>query len=193
LLQTLEELQQSGVLRIRDLIARVETPEKFDAFAAQSGIPARAIALLLKYLVYWVIPMKKPLSGLTWDDPQTRSALKAFREIGIRSNMDLLQRGLTPKDRQSLAESSGVPLEMISELVNRADLSRMPWASKATISNIMGAGYGSLVKLANASPEQLYTDFFRYGKAIGKNLKLGNEIENSHRIARLLPILVQED
>ncbi len=193
ILQVLDELHQAGVLRIRDLIARVETPEKLDAFISQSGTSAQGTASLLKYLFYWVIPMKKHLSGLVWADPETRSALRALQEIGIRANLDLLQRGLTPADRQSLARASGVPLEVVSALVNRADLSRMPWASKATISNIMGAGYGSLEKLANASPEQLYADFFRYGKTIGKNLKLGNEIENSHRIARLLPILVQAD
>lgn len=55
----------------------------------------------------------------------------------------------------------------------------------------MGAGYGSLAQLAAADPEQLYADFFRYGKAIGKNLKLGNEIENSYRIAQLVPVLLE--
>jgi hypothetical protein len=78
-------------------------------------------------------------------------------------------------------------------MVNRADLSRLPWASKATISNIIGAGYGSLAQLANADPEQLYADFFAYGQSIGKNLKLGNEIENIYRIAKIVPALVEED
>ena len=90
-----------------------------------------------------------------------------------------------------MAESSGLPETVITELVNRADLSRMPWASKATISNIIGAGYGSLAQLANADPEKLYADFFSYGESIGKNLKLGNEIENSYRIARIVPALVK--
>jgi hypothetical protein len=67
----------------------------------------------------------------------------------------------------------------------------MPWASKATIANIMGAGCGSLQRLAQADPEQLYVDFFRYGESIGKNLKYGNEIENSHRIAKLVPRVVK--
>jgi hypothetical protein len=48
-------------------------------------------------------------------------------------------------------------------------------------------------ELVNANPEQLYADFFGYGKAIGKNLKLGNEIENSYRIAKIIPVLVKED
>ena len=72
-----------------------------------------------------------------------------------------------------------------------ADFSRLPWASKATIANIIGAGYGSLDRFRNANPEQLYADFFRYGESIGKNLKLGNEIENSYRIAKIVPVLVQ--
>jgi hypothetical protein len=84
-----------------------------------------------------------------------------------------------------------MPQPAVDELVNRADFSRMPWASKATISNIIGAGYGSLAQLANADAEKLYADFFRYGDAIGKNLKLGNEIENSYRIARIVPALVK--
>jgi hypothetical protein len=50
-----------------------------------------------------------------------------------------------------------------------------------------------MVKLANADPERLVADFFRYGESIGKNLRLGNEIENSYRIARIVPALVEDD
>jgi hypothetical protein len=81
-------------------------------------------------------------------------------------------------------------LDRIIVELDRVDFSRMPWASKATISNIIGAGYGSLADLANADEEQVCADFFAYGKAIGKNLKLGNEIESSCRIARILPVVI---
>jgi hypothetical protein len=90
-----------------------------------------------------------------------------------------------------MAKSSGVPEPIINELVNRADFSRLPWASKATISNIIGAGYASLKQLANANPDQLCRDFQSYGKSIGKNLKLGNEIDNSYRIAKIMPLIVE--
>jgi hypothetical protein len=39
----------------------------------------------------------------------------------------------------------------------------------------------------------LYEDFFAYGQSIGKNLKLGNEIENSYRIAKIVPLVLQEE
>jgi hypothetical protein len=158
-----------------------------------SGLNPPDVILVLKYLIYWFFPGEKYLSGLVRADPATSQALKALAGLGVRTNLQLLQQGLTPLGRRSLAEQSGLPAETILDLVNRADLSRLPWASKATISNILGAGYGSLAQLVNAEPEKLYADFFRYGKSIGKNLKLGNEIENSYRIARIVPRLVQEE
>ena len=187
----LTELHQTGVRDLQDLIARAETRERLESFTTQSGVYAEDIVAVLKFLVYWLIPMEKYLSGLIRDDPLTKQAILKLREVGIRTNLELLQQGITAAGCKALSKSSGLPEDIILELVNRADLSRMPWASKATISNIIGAGYGSLSQLANADPEQLYADFFRYGKSIGKNLKLGNEIENSHRIAKILPILVR--
>jgi len=188
--RTFTALHQAGVLNTLNLLARVESRERLEIFTAQSGIRAEDIAAAQKFLIYWFIPMKKPLSGLVRDDPRISDALKVLRELGVRTNLDMLQQGLTAAGRKALADTSGLPEIAISELVNRADFSRMPWASKATISNIIGAGYESLDALASADPEQLYADFFRYGRAIGKNLKLGNEIENSYRIAKIVPVLL---
>ncbi len=187
------ELHQAGVQDLLDLKVRVETRELLEIFSEQSGIHAPDIAAALKYLIYWFIPMEKLLSGLVRDDPIISDAIKLLRGLGIRTNLDMLQQGISAAGRKALADASGLPEPVILELVNRADFSRMPWASKATISNIIGAGYSSLARLANANPEQLYADFFRYGKAIGKNLKFGNEIENSYRIAKIVPVLLQED
>jgi hypothetical protein len=192
LLKTLKELDHAGITRVIDLIDKINSKEKFEALVIQSGIHVKDIAIVLKYLVYCFVPMKKYLSGLVRNDPQAGAVLKKLGDVGIRTNLDLLQQGTTPTGRQALAEASGLPVEVILEWVNRADLSHISWAGKATISNIMGAGCGSVTRLANADPEQLSSDFFAYGKAIGKNLKLGNEIESSRRMAKILPILVQE-
>jgi len=187
------ELHQAGVPDIVDLVARVETRKKLEDFSKQNQIHAQDVVAVLKYLVYWFIPTEKYLSGLVRDDPAISEAIKVLRGLGIRTNLDLLQRGITATGRKALIRSSGLTKTVIAELVNRADFSRMPWSSKATISNIMGAGYTSLAQLASADPQQLYTDFFNYGKSIGKNLKLGNEIENSYRLAKILPVILQEE
>ena len=193
LVGTLTELHQAGVPDVKELIARAETRKHLEIFSEQSGVSPQDIATVLKYLVYWVIPMGKYLSGLIREDPRLNNAINTLRGSGIRTNLELLQQGRTRSGRAILAHSSGLPETLIFELVNRADFSRMPWSSKATISNIMGAGYASLAQLAGANPEQLYADFFGYGKVIGKNLKLGNEIENSYRIAKIVPSLVHNE
>jgi hypothetical protein len=186
----ISELHDTGVENVLYLLAHVETRPKLEIFVEGSGIHALNIITLLKFMVYWFIPGEKYLSGLVRDDPSISNALERLAGLGVRTNLQLLQQGITPAGRRSLADQSGLPLRVISELVNRADFSRLPWASKATISNIIGAGYGSMAQLANADPGQLYADFFAYGKSIGKNLKLGNEIENSYRIAKIVPMLV---
>jgi len=198
LVDTLTGLIQAGVPDVLNLVANTATPHKLEAFSAQSGIDALELVHLLKYLVYWFIPGEKYLSGLIRDDPVLKDAIKVLGSLGVRTNLQLLQRGLTPPGRQALAESSqalaessGLPGDVIYRLVNIADFSRLPWSSKATVANIIGAGYPTLSALADADPEQLYDDFFAYGQSIGKNLKLGNEIENSCRIAKIVPHVVQ--
>jgi hypothetical protein len=191
--QALISVAQVGCKSVLDLIRQTDSREQLERFVDRVGINAGDIIRVQKYLVYWFIPGEKYLSGLVRSDPASSKAIKVIAEHGIRTNLQLLQQGITVGGRKSLAEDTGFTLEMITQLVNRADFSRMPWASKATISNIMGSGYLSIAQLAKADPEQLYADFFQYGKEIGKNLKLGNEIENSYRIAKIIPVLVQDE
>ncbi len=187
------KLQQAGVQNVLDLIATVETCQQLEKFSTQSEINALDIVSVLKFLIYWLIPGKKYMSGLVRNAPEITDALKVLASMGIRTNLDLLQRGINPAGRKELAAASGLSESIIEEMVNRADFSRMPWASKATISNIIGAGYASLSQLAGANPETLFADYYRYGKSIGKNLKLGNEIENSHRIANIIPVILRKE
>ncbi len=193
LVRVLYELQQVGLQTLLDFKERTASRAQLELFVQQNELSVYDIITVLKYLIYWFVPPEKYLSGLVRDDPTISGAIKLLGDQAIRTNLQLLQAGITAAGRKSLVKSTGLPEAVITELVNRADFSRLPWASKATISNIIGAGYASLSKLANADPEQLYADFFRYGKSIGKNLQLGNEIENSYRIAKIVPVIIQDD
>lgn len=191
--QGLTKLTQASCESVFDLTRQTDSREKFELYVDRVGIPASEIIQVLKYLLYWFIPGEKYLSGLVRNDPASSEAIKVMAEHGIRTNLQLLQRGISDEGRKFLADITGLPLVVVMGLVNRADFSRMPWASKATISNIIGAGYTSMAQLANADPEQLSADFFQHGKDIEKNLKFGNEIENSYRIAKIIPVLVQAE
>jgi hypothetical protein len=190
--QILGRLDTAVVQNVVSLIGRTDSRKQLELFVTQSGISAPEIAMVLKYLAYWVIPADKYLSGLVRNDPHLQETILLLREAGIRTNLELLQAGKSACGREALAKNTGLSPNVIFELVNRADFSRLPWASKATISNIMGAGYTSLKQLTDANPAQLTADFLAYGKSIGKNLKLGNEIENSYRIAKIIPQVLDE-
>ena len=192
LVGTIGQLKQAGVGDIIELVGRVDTRQQFEDFIDQVNIEPKAVMALLKYLVYWVIPTRKYLSGLVVKGSPVEGAVKTLGSLGIRTNLELLQKGLTPANRIELALESGLPVEQVDELTHTADFSRMPWASKATISNIIRCGYGSIAQLANADPEQLVQDFFSYGASIGKNLKFGNEIESSYRIAKIIPLVLEK-
>jgi len=187
LVGTCHRLEQAQVRDIVELLEQVNTREKFEGFIARSEVDACEVVELLKYLFYWFIPRKKGLKELMRKDPRLFAVIDLLRGSGIRSNLDVLENGRTPELRKRLAEGCGAEQAALDELVNRADFSRMPWASAATISNIVGAGYGSIEKLASADLERVEEDFYRYGESIGKNLRFGNEINSSHRIAKLVP------
>jgi hypothetical protein len=193
LVEIITYLNQAGVQNVLDLKERTAKREKLEIFVDKWGVNAPDIITVSKFLVYWLIPGEKYLSGLVRADSKTLAEIKVLRASGIRTNLELLEKGRNASGRKSLVESSGLLPAVIAGLVNIADFSRMPWASKATISNIIGAGYASLSQLTNADPDRLYEDFFRYGKSIGKNLKLGNEIENNYRIAKIIPVILEED
>ena len=182
---------KAGIGDVLALLQVVKTRQSLEDFFARTGFDPLDVVQVFKFLIYWFVPGEKYLSGLIQADPQSRQQLEALRAIGIRTNLELLERGRSKTGRASMAKECGLPEAVVETHVNRADLSRMPWASKATIANILGAGYGSLAELADAVPEKLYADFYRYGESIGKNLKHGNEIENSHRIAKIVPRIVQ--
>ncbi len=188
-----DRLNQARVKDVLALKERIVVRDHLEVFLEEGVIDSRELVTVLKYLTYWFIPGSKRLGGLIRKNPTQDSAVKILAGVGIRTNLELLHRGRTPGLRKTLAMESGLPEGMVTELVNLADLSRMPWASKATIANLFGAGYGSLSSLANADPQECASAFYRYGESIGKNLKFGNEIENCQRIARILPVILRED
>jgi len=47
---------------------------------------------------------------------------KKLKEAGIESTDDLLEAGSTPKEREELAEKTGISPKLILEWVNLADL-----------------------------------------------------------------------
>ena len=192
LVRIFHRMGEAGVSDVRDLLEQVDTPGLFEGFTIHAGMDPENVISGLKFLAYWFMPMKKPIRQLVRPDSSLLGAIEKLRLAGMRFNLDLLENGRSAQARRELTARAGVGESQTCEMVNRADFSRMPWASAATISNILGAGYASIAGLAAADLEQVSADFFRYGASIGKNLKFGNEIESSHRIARIVPVVLRD-
>ena len=191
LIATFRRLGGAGVPGVRALVERIDTRARFAALARETEIDPGALAAGLKFLIYWVVPMSRPLRALARPGAEIQKVVEMIRETDLRTSLDLLEAGRAPAGRRALAARSGAPVALIDELIQRADFSRLPWTSAATISNYIGAGFATLEALAEAEPEQAAARYHRYGASIGKNLKLGNEIENGQRIAQIMPRVVE--
>lgn len=63
-----------------------------------------------------------PIAGMRAIAPFYAAKLKA---VGIRSTAKLLERAATPKLRKQLAEATNIPMNLILDWVNIADLTRV--------------------------------------------------------------------
>ena len=77
-----------------------------------------------------------------------QDTVKKLSAIGISTVNQLLRKGSTPERRQALAESSGAPLDSISELFSLSQLSRLPGLKKVRGRLFYEAGLASLDAIA---------------------------------------------
>jgi hypothetical protein len=191
--KTFQALGAAGVQDYPDLVEQTANEAGLEALAREVSIPTRDLLSVLKYLVYWALPARKELNRLILTTDKQKIAQNAvLRSHGIRSNLDLLEKGSSPAGREAMAAGAGLPLEFVNEMVHRADLSRMPYMHGKTISHFIGAGYPTLESLAQADLQKLIGDVLRYGKSIGKNLIFGVEPESGGIIACVLPRVVMD-
>jgi len=79
-----------------------------------------------------------------------------LQEIGIRTVEALLKAGAQPKDREDLAERTGISKDLILEWVNHADLYRIKGVAEEYSDLLEEAGVDTVVELAQRNPENLY-------------------------------------
>jgi hypothetical protein len=78
---------------------------------------------------------------------------KSLSTAGIKTIMDLLAAARTPAERQSLAETTGIPVEGLIEIVKLADMRRM--LGMRRMEELIGIGIDTLEKLAQQDPQDI--------------------------------------
>lgn len=79
-----------------------------------------------------------------------------LRAAGVGTTDALLSQGSTPKDRQEIAEKSGISGKLILEWVNHADLFRITGVGEEYADLLEEAGVDTVPELAQRNPENLY-------------------------------------
>ena len=74
-------------------------------------------------------------------------------KLKLASNLALLDAGRTREARENLAQKMGIPEEVLTEFVHRADISRKMSVTRA-VNYFCKAGYDTFDKIRNADPEK---------------------------------------
>lgn len=176
-----------------ELIHRVENREKCEGFLRKAELPFRDFMSALNYLFRWILPFNIYLRELIDADNETHLGyLEQLRELGIRFNLDILERGRHIESRRRISEEKGIPETFVADLVNRADMTRLPYSNRKTVKHLCVAGYCSLGKIAQADlrdlKEHMRLHFDKTGVRFARSFI---DLDGISRWARIVPRVVE--
>lgn len=188
-----EKLDRLKVQNYTELVQRVTDREKCKRFLSQAGLPFEEFISALNYIFRWVLPFRNVYLRQLADTSNEvhKDHIESLRDHEIKFNLDILEHGRTKKGRMKLSRETEIPEDFLSDLVNRADLTRLPYMSKQTVNHLCSAGYNTIDELARVDIEKLKNDMKSYfGK---KGIRLGSFIDLTGLIewARAVPKIVE--
>ena len=191
---SLRYFDRVGIHNYIELIESIGTKEQCEDFLFRTKIPFRELIRFINYMFRWVLPFNAPVRELLdiGNEIQLGYARK-LKEQGIKNNLDVLEHGRTQAARAAISIQTGIPEAFLLELVNKADISRLPYIRGKTVNTIYNAGYDNLLKLAEANMDQLVHDLTVYLRSVDvKFSKSFIETEGAIAQAKVLPILVEQ-
>lgn len=177
-----------------ELVHQVENREKCEEFLGKTKLPFKDLISVLNYIFRWVLPFRNVyLKQLI--DINNKTHLGYIRELtklNIKFNLDILEYGRTREGRAKISNETGIPEAVILNLVNRADLTRLPYMSRKTVSHLFGGGYNSINKITQADVGKLKDDMKLYFDKRGMRLSRSFiELEGLVEWAKTVPKIVE--
>jgi len=164
----LEDLQVKSYL---DLTRQVESREKCESFLERTGFGFDELIETLNYLFRWVLPFMTPVREfIDLNNETDRLYFEILKEKKLGSNLDILEQGRTREGRARLSQASGIPEHFITELVHKADISRLAYVRGKTVLHLCGGGYNTLDKIASADVGEMEKAMGAYYQRLGKSL-----------------------
>lgn len=115
-----------------------------------------------------------------------------LHQVGIKYAAQMVSAGKTAADRASLAQRTGIPQEVVLELVKLSDLARLPGVKGIRARLYYDAGVDSVEKMARCEPEALLTLTAEFVERTGFEgvVPLPKEVSSTIANAKKLPALV---
>ena len=118
---------------------------------------------------------------------------KQFASAGIKTAIDLLQKGKTPQGRKEIAEKTKISESLILRLAGSIDLLRIKGVGPGTADLLRASGADTMKRLANSDPEGLVMEMAQINdkKNLLKKTPTLKKVEGWIRQANTLPNLVE--
>lgn len=175
------------------LIHRVETKLKCEEFLRKAKLPFIDLISVLNYIFRWVLPFRNVyLRQLVDTSNEVHTEyIKRLKEHDIKMNLDILEHGRTREARRKLLKETGIPEDFILYIVNRADLTRLPYMNRKSVNHLCAGGYDSIDKLAQTESEKVMEDMKAYFDKIGVKLSGFIDLKGIAHLAKIIPKIVE--
>ena len=150
--QNFAAIKKQKIKNVNALLPILKTKDKIQIFAELSGLPINYLETLGRELRgYRQAPNRiKNFPNLS------NKAIKKLEEVGIKNALHLFEKILTPKNRETLSEQTGIDQQEILKLTRLIDLSRIRWVNHTFANVLLEAGYDSAEKVAQADYKELF-------------------------------------
>ena len=197
IISTIEVLKSKQVSNWGDLISLIPDREDCSKFVAEQKLRFEEFIDLLNFLLRWAFPFRTSSRELVdHDNSQEMSWYEVLKQHELSISFVLLDMGHTLEGRDRLVKSTCLSLDVVTKLVHRADIARLPYVRRKTILPVCGAGYDTLAKIANANLPQMDSDMESYMQSM-----LGKSWDNYKSViilklmipwAKALPVIVED-
>ena len=178
-------LEINGITNMKELTDVLKTKQKIELFSKETGLTIEYLTLLNREAKsYLPNPTRlDKFAGIPTKD------VERLDVVGITNTRRLFNEAKDRKDRQRLSQATGIPIEILTELVCLSDLSRIYGVGPVFARMIYDVGIKSVKEFVQYSAE----DFIRiYEEKEQKKADFGvNEIQFSLELAKELDVAVE--
>ena len=161
--RNLEIIKNHKIQNLEELLNKIKNKDKIQKFAGQSSLSEDYLTVLRR-----VINGYQPKPNRIRDFPCVEAEIADKLEaMGFKNTLHLYEAILSPRDREKLAEKTGVGMDEIIKLAKLTDLSRIRWVNHTFACVLLEAGYDSAEVVSGADYQEMYERIKQLNKERG--------------------------